>query len=103
LAFNVLNRLLRAREENFELLIWDCYRTSAAEFGITLTSPLDPAYANAIIGQWSSVMPWPIVAAAGFLEHNTGNITTTFSAFEPNQYAGGSGNTYTAEYDPSTG
>jgi hypothetical protein len=80
----------------------DKYRTSAAEFGVTLPSPVNPTTANKIIGQWSPVIPLPIVAAAGFLEHNTGKILT-FSAFEPNQYAGGAGNTYVAIYDPSTG
>ena len=75
------------------------HRTSAAEFGVTI--PSNPS-ASTTMGEWGPVIPFPIVPAGGFLAHNTGKIIT-FAALAPNQYTGGSGSTYTATYDPSTG
>lgn len=67
--------------------------TSAAEFTVSLSSTS--------LGSWGPVISFPLVPVAAFLIHDTGKILT-FASYQVNNY-GGSGNTWTATYDPSTG
>jgi len=69
--------------------------SSAAEFGVNL------APTSTVNGQWGPVIAFPLVPAAAFVVHDTGKIVT-FASYEVNTF-GGSGNTYTATYDPATG
>lgn len=73
--------------------------TSAAEFGVNI--PSSPA-SGSTKGEWGPVIGFPIVPAGAFLAHDTGKVIA-FAALAPNQYTGGSGNTFTATYDPSNG
>lgn len=52
-------------------------------------------------GLWSSVITFPLVPAGAFLVPGSGEIIT-FASYRTNTY-GGSGNTYTAIYNPATG
>jgi galactose oxidase len=71
--------------------------SSAAEFRV-LTAPTSTS-----LGQWSPVIPIPLVPAGAFVMYNTGKILT-FSAYRVNSFRiGASGNTITAIYDPVTG
>ncbi|TVY14213.1 Galactose oxidase [Lachnellula arida] len=69
--------------------------TSAAEFGVNI------APTSTVNGQWGPVIAFPIVFAAAVVLHDTGKIVT-FASYKINAF-GGSGNTYTATYDPATG
>jgi galactose oxidase len=69
--------------------------SSAAEFGVNI------APTSTVNGQWGPVIAFPLVPAAAFVVHDTGKIVT-FASYEVNTF-GGSGNTYTATYDPATG
>lgn len=67
--------------------------TSAAELTVSLSSTT--------LGSWGPVIAFPLVPVAAFVLHDTGKILT-FASYQVNNY-GGSGNTWTATYDPSTG
>jgi galactose oxidase len=69
--------------------------TSAAEFGYNL------APTSTTNGQWGPVIAFPLVPAGGFTVASSGKILT-FASFKVNQFTG-SGNTWTAAYDPATG
>lgn len=68
--------------------------SSAAEFGVNI------APTSTTNGQWGPMIAFPIVPAAAVLVQGTGKIVT-FASYRVNQF-GGSGNTYTATYDPAT-
>ena len=68
--------------------------TSAAELGVNLA----PTSTN--LGQWSPVIPFPLVPAAAFLLPS-GKVLT-FSSFKVNAFGGANGFTVTATFDPST-
>jgi len=69
--------------------------SSAAELGY-YTAPN-----STTLGEWGPMIALPLVPAAAFVEYETGNILT-FASYRDNQF-GGSGNTITAVYYPTTG
>lgn len=69
--------------------------SSAAEFGVNI------APTSTTNGQWGPMIAFPITPAAAILVPDTGKIVT-FASYRVNQF-GGSGNTYTATFDPATG
>jgi galactose oxidase len=70
--------------------------TSAAEFNISITPT------STTLGEWGPMIPFPLVAAAGFVVANSGNIVT-FSSYKTNAFGGANGYTITATYNPTTG
>ena len=72
--------------------------TSAAEIRVSFTDSFTPPAAG--LGQWGITIDFPIIpVAAGLLE--TGKMLT-WSSYLPESF-GGSGNTFTATYDPAAG
>lgn len=73
--------------------------SSAAEFGYYV------APNSTSIGQWDPVIGLPLVAAASFLEPETGNVMTwasfEFNHFVFNDGVGGAGDTVSAIYHPN--
>jgi len=69
--------------------------SSAAEFNINL------APTSTTLGQWGPVIAFPLVPAGAFMLYGSGKILT-FSSYKTDNY-GGTGLTFTATYDPSTG
>ena len=74
--------------------------TSAAEISLSFDTSYTPPPAT--VGQWGLTIDFPLVPVAAALIHNTGNILA-WSSFEANQFVGGTGQTVTATYSPSTG
>lgn len=60
------------------------------------------SYAAAQKGQWGPIIKFPLVPAAAFLMHDSGNVLT-FSSNQYNQFGGMGGQTATAIWDANSG
>ena len=74
--------------------------SSAAEVSLSTTDNFMPPAAG--LGQWGLTIDFPLVPAAGALQHDTGKLLT-FASFSDNNFGGANGLTHTAIFDSATG